>query len=1098
MKKKILFFMLLVFACILQAKAQERLLSITVSNLPIEQVFETIKAKSGYTFLYNSKQLEGLAKVSLNVKNVSIEKVLDTLFAGTGLTYNLNNNTIVVIKEQTRPIKTTNKERVSVVGVVTDGTKSPLEGAVAYLKKNGQGVETNEKGEFTLLVPREFLNDTLCISFIGLEPVERALNLEKVATDGSIRLVAQLKENTNELDQIVVVGYGVSKKKDLAGSIETVSLKELAKANTANFQKAIQGKMSGVQVVSSSGVPGASFSINIRGRGSINADTQPLYIIDGVQLTSGAQKTNILTDADVMAGLNPDDIESITVLKDGASASIYGAQAANGVVIITTKKGAAGKTNISFNATVGVQEIARKVPVMNGKQWAEYALLEYKNYDKYNGTSRYAEHLKLFKEFGWGDDGYSAAPTTDWYDEIFRQAVVQNYQVNVSGGTEKTKIYLSGGYNNTDGIIKHTGFTRVSARLNVSHQLFPWLTINSNNSFSKTKHNQASNVGASNPSRTAMFLLPGLSPRDKDGNYISDLPYGYYLYNIPQMLELNEFEGKTSNLLSSNDLTFKIIKGLEFKSSYNFDLTWIKEHQFSDPRTRLGSRVNGAILANSSDITKFQTEQVFSYNLDFKNSRLNALAGFSYSDYQYSMIGAEANGVSHPDLQLLSSAAKPISTTEEYSQWKMAGFFARLTYTLKERYIFTGTIRHDGSSRFGKGNLWGTFPSISFAWRMKEESFLKDIKWLNDLKIRASYGVTGNANIGDYVSSRLYGANNGYDGSAGVSPTSIGNYKLSWEKKHSKNIGITAGFFDGRISTSIDLYMDDTKDLLYDRVIPQTSGFSIIPSNMGGVRNKGLDVQLNTINFDGGFFKWETAINISLLDNKITELQDGLQELGQYKVGKSITANYVYKWAGVNTSDGRPMYYDKDGYITYNPSLEDRYWIKGSDPTFFGGMDNSFTIGNFNISFFIQFQRGAVKYWSDKTVLIGQAADNNLLVDIYDHYWKKPGDVTWVPQPVIDGAYPGNPLNYDSNSDPGISLIYESTDFIKLKNVNVSYNLPTKIAKKLRISNAQIFVNAYNLLTSTPYRGYDPESVGNDRGIYPQSKSYSLGIKVNF
>ena len=1081
------------------AQNQKDLYSVKLDNLTLKEAMVKITSQCGYYFVYEDADIANVPKISKEFKSSSIEQIMTECLKGTNLTFEIDKKVIYIKKTAAKPATSSgpkksaqNDDSLYVYGKVTDMNNQPLPGASVEVKgvKN-KGVTADYEGNYKLKLSDPTKENVLVFNFLGMQPKEIEIN-------GRREINVSLSEGINELEQVVVVGYGVTKKKDIAGSIENISSAEIAKTNTQSFQRAMQGKVSGVQIVSSSGIPGSSFSISIRGRGSINADTQPLYIVDGVQITNGAQSTNILTNADVMAGLNPDDIESISILKDGASASIYGAQAANGVVIITTKKGSAGKTKVSANATIGIQEIARKVPVMTGPQWAEFALLEYKNYDQYNGTNKYQQQLELFKSFGWGNDGYSNAPTTDWYDEIFRKALVNNYQLSLTGGNEKTRFYASAGYNKTDGIIKHTGFNRISARLNLSHEIVPWLTLNTNNTFSGTIHNQSSVIGAANPARTAMFLLPGVSPRDENGEYYSDLTYGYFLYNIPQMLELNEYTGKTHNLLSANDLTLKLAKGLEFKSSYNIDLTWLNEHQFSDPRTRLGSRVNGAVSANSTDINKFQTEQVLSYNATFNENRLSAVAGFSYSNYKYHMIGAEANGVSSPDLHLLSSAATPVSTTESYSEWKMAGFFGRLSYTIKEKYIFTGTIRYDGSSRFGKDNLWGTFPSISFAWRVKEENFLKDIDWLNDLKLRASYGVTGNASIGDYVSARLYEANASYGGSSGIIPSSIGNQKLSWEKKHSKNFGITAGLFKGRINTNIDLYRDDTKDLLYYRVIPQTTGFSEIPSNMGGVRNQGIDLQINTVNIDSGDFSWETSINLSWCKNEITELQDGLEELGQYKVGKPVTAEKVYKWAGVNTSDGRPMYYDKDGYITYNPTLEDRVWTKGTDPTFFGGIDNTIKWKNFTLSFFFQFQSGAVKYFNDKAVLIGQAADNNLLEEMYKSYWSKPGDVTWVPKPVLDGAYPGNPMKYDNNGDPRMSLIFESTDFIKLKNVNLSYDIPAKLVKKLKLQDAQIFATGYNLWTTTPYQGYDPESVGIDRGIYPQSKSYSLGIKINF
>ncbi len=993
--------------------------------------------------------------------------------------------------EESPAVETTivRQQKKQISGTVMGNDGMPIIGANIIEEGTPHGTVTDVDGKFSLSVAE---NAIIKISYIGYTDL-------LVNTAGKNSFDITLQEDTQALDEVVVIGYGSIRKKDLAGAVESVSSADLSKTAAASFQKSIQGKMAGVQITAASGIPGGSFSVNIRGRGSINADTQPLYIVDGVLMNGGSQNTVVLSNTDVLAGLNPDDIESVTVLKDGASASIYGAQAANGVVIITTKKGVAGTTNISLNATLGVQQLVKRVPVLTGTQWAEFALLEYKNYDAYHGTNEYQKMLELFRSFGWGQDGYSSAPTTDWYDEIFQQAIVQNYQLSLSSGSEKTKFYFSAGYNDTEGIIKFSGFKRATGRLNVSHAIKPWLTFGTNNHFGSTVHNQVSTTGAANPSRTAMFLLPGVSPRDKDGHYVRDLPFGYYQYNIPQMLELNEYTGKTNNLLSVNDLTFNLAKNLEFKSSYSFDFTWLNEHQYNDPRTRIGARVNGSVTASAIDIFNFQTEQVLTFNKNFDdNNRLNLVGGFSYRNNTFHIQSAEANSVANPDLKLLSSAAIPVAADESFSQWKTASFFGRASYTLKERYVFSATLRYDGSSRFGSKRLWGTFPSVSFAWRANEEDFLKGFSWLSDLKFRASYGVTGNSNIGNYESHRLYGGGVSYNEEPGIVPSNIGNARLTWEKKHSKNIGLTFGFLDNRIRSNVDFYLDDTKDLLYNRIIPSSTGFTSIPSNMGGVRNKGIDINLTTVNTANSDFGWETSFNISLNKNYITELQDGLEELGNLKIGKPITASYVYKWAGVNSADGRPMYYDKEGYITYNPTPEDRYWINGTDPTLYGGLDNTFSWKGLSLSLFFQYQRGAVKYYSDKTVLIGQAADNNLMREVYEKYWRRPGDVTWVPKPVLNGAYPGNPMKYDANTDPGMSLIFEKTDFIKLKNINIRYDFPKSLLKKLNLAALQCYATAYNIWTTTPYRGYDPESWGNDRGIYPQSKSYSIGMKIDF
>ena len=475
--------------------------------------------------------------------------------------------------------------------------------------------------------------------------------------------------------------------------------------------------------------------------------------------------------------------------------------------------------------------------------------------------------------------------------------------------------------------------------------------------------------------------------------------------------------------------------------------------------------------------------------------RISAVAGFSYRHEQYKRHGATGTGVSDPSLHLLGTTAVAKEVSGTFSEWKMASLFARVNYTLKDRYILTGTIRRDGSSRFGENNKWGIFPSVSAAWRIIEEPFMEPVKsWLSDLKLRGSYGITGNSDIGDYTARRWYSSGGAYDNSSAIIPTYIGNPYLTWEKNHSRNIGITTGFLDDRIILETDFYLNDTKDLLYNRTIPATTGFTVIPSNMGGVRNKGVDIMLNTVNVRAGGFEWRSALNLSFTKNEITELQDGLDVLGDYKVGQSISSLPTYQWAGVNSADGRPMYYDKDGYITYVPKDEDRIWTKPADPTFYGGFNNDFTWKGFTLSVFFQFQRGAVSLWNDKLVLASYEGDTNLLSDMYYKHWSQPGDMTWVPKPSYQSAYPGNPRQISEYS----TLCYEKTDYIKLKNVSLSYDFPTKWLKGLYISNLQLYVSGYNLWTTTTYPGHDPEFTGGDLGTYPQSRSYTVGLKVDF
>ena len=975
----------------------------------------------------------------------------------------------------------------SVTGQVVDAAGLPVIGASVIVKGSTNGASTDLDGRFTITGFSAQKNLILSISYIGYITQE-------VRVSSASPITITLQEDTQVLSDVVVIGYGTEKKKNISGAVSNISSEELTRVPTENMQRALQGKVAGVQITSASGTPGGAVSVLVRGSGSISANNGPLYIIDGVQMITGDQTSGVIKSTDVLSTLNPSEIQSIDILKDGASASIYGAQAANGVVIITTKKGREGKNKISVSLSGGMQQIANKIDILTAPQVAELDLIAYQN--RYGeGSSEYLNKLNEYKGNGWGEDGFSEAPTYDWYDLLYRTAYVADAQVSVSGGTAKEKHYLSASFNNTDGILIGTGFQRGTFRVNLSYELAKWLTLTTNNSYSIMNQDQQSGVRASNPNRMPFLMHPANSPYDENGEYYSSLPYGYFMHNTVQMQDLNEYKGRTNKLLSANSLDFKITKDLTFKSSYNVDLVTINEHLFIDPRTREGEKKQGEVMAYTKDLTNFQTEQVLNYStvLD-ETHRISAMGGFSYRHQSYQSHSGTGTGVSHPSLHLLGNTAIPTEVTESFSEWKMAGMFARINYSYQDRYIINATIRRDGSSRFGEENKWGWFPSVSAAWRINDEAFMKDVTVFDDLKLRASYGVTGNSDIGDYVARRWYSSRGAYNNSSAIIPASIGNPFLTWEKSHSKNIGLSFSILNNRISSEMDFYIKDTKDLLYARTIPATTGFTQIPSNMGGVKNTGFEFLLNTVNIKSGDWEWGTSFNISYNKNEITSLQDGLTELGSYKVGESITSEPVYQWAGVNEADGRPMYYDKDGYIVYNPKPEDRIWSKPREAKFFGGLTNNISWKGFDLSFFFQFQNGGVSLWSDKITLLASAGDSNTMLEKYTSFWKNPGDVTWVPKPSYEGAYPGNPRGNDQES----TLHYEKTDYIKLKNVMLSYNFNSKLLQSFHIANLQVYASAYNLYTWTSYPGNDPEFTGYDTGTYPQSRTYNLGVKLDF
>lgn len=972
-------------------------------------------------------------------------------------------------------------------GSVVDENGTPIIGASIALVDGRGGTITDVNGNFSLAVLNDVKAVKVTVSYVGMEPQTLSLVPGK-------DVVITLAENSQLLNDVVVIGYGTEKRKNVAGAVSNVRSEELTKSSVESLQKALQGKVSGVQILTADGAPGAGMTINVRGRSTISGGSKPLYIIDGVQVVTGDQSSGILKSTDVLSSLNPDEIESIDILKDGASASIYGAQAANGVIIITTKKGLEGKTKLSVKVTGGIQEISNRIKTLNTQQLVQLDLKAFAN--RYgDNSSEYANRLKEYQGYGWGDNGYDKAPTYNWYDLIYHKAYSLDAQANITGGNSQTKYFVSASFNNTNGIVKETGFKRGAFRINLTQEIKPWLNFTTNNNYNVMKQDQFSNVRAANPNRIALLGYPANYPYDENGNFLTNLPYGYYQHNSLQMLHTNEYTGTTTKLISANAFDFKIYKDLSFKSSYNIDVTNTDEHGFIDPRTREGQKEKGVITEMSDRIVNFQTEQVLSYNHEFNDdNRISAVGGFSYRHQKDSNHGAVGTGVSDPSMHLLSSAAVAKTVKGSFSEWKMASVFSRINYNHKDKYILTGVLRRDGSSRFGANNKWGWFPSVSAAWRIIEEDFMKDVDWLSDLKIRASYGVTGNSEIGNYAARRWYSSSGSYDNTAAINPYEVGNPYLTWEKNHSRNIGITAGFLGDRITIELDGYINDTKDLLYYRTIPATTGFTSIPSNMGGVRNTGAEMLLNTINIKTKNFEWTSSLNLSYNHNEITELQDGLDELGDYKVGTEISAIHTYKWAGVNSADGRPMYYDKDGYVVYNPTVDDRIWYKPTEAPFYGGFTNEITYKGLCISAFFTFQRGAVGLWSDKLVLTAYEGDTNLLADMYFKHWTKPGDVTWVPKPSYQASYPGNPRSIAEYS----TFCYEKTDYIKLKNINFSYNLPKKVLNAIHVAGFQVFATANNLWCTTTYPGQDPEFTGSDVGTYPQSRSYTLGFKLDF
>ncbi len=997
-------------------------------------------------------------------------------------------------------------QTTQITGTVTsssDGT--PLPGVTILPKGTTIGVISGSDGRYSITIPTSA--KTLQFSFIGYVSQE-------VAISGRTTIDVALATNLVQMEEVVVVGYGVQRKRDIAGAISSVRSEVIEKSPMPSFDKAIQGRASGVQVTASSGIPGGAVSMRIRGRSSITAGTQPLYIIDGVSMTSG-DNSNASTSSNSLAGLNPNDIESIDILKDAGSASIYGAQAANGVVLITTKKGKEGKTRFNFTAMKGVNERINSFNVLTGPQWVDLTLDAYRN--NYGPTgATYVNLVNYFKSNNWLDaSGNNTAPNYDWVNAVFRKGVVDEYMLSATGGNEKTKFFTSGSYNKTQGQVIGTDFSRATFRTNVSHKVNDRLSFESNLGLSSFSQNTQPDGGAyANPSRSGYLIVPVNPIYDETSATGFTEPgnmYGLYTDNVVFNAKINYTHNTTSGLIGSFITSYKIIEGLTFKSAWNLDFQDILEEEFYDPRSNDGSSVNGSVYQYDTRIMNWSTDQTFNYNKIYNViHNLSATAGFSYRNSENKYFWGGGDGLPSPQFKLLNAIGTSQTVGAGYNNWKLSGLFARVNYTLKDRYIASVTGRYDGSSRFGANNKYGFFPAAQLAWRVSSEDFMKPLSFIQDMKLKLSYGVTGNSNIiaqqngvavvGNYASISRYAIGGTYLGSRSLT-RQLGNPDITWETNTSYDAGITMSLFKGRIYVEADYYVRDSKDLLLNRPLPRTTGYESITMNIGSLRNSGFEFMMNTVNVKAGDFEWKTDLNFTFQNIEITSLIDTLKDLGdqQNKIGYQPYTRRLRVWAGVNPADGRPMYYDKNGNITYRPVDADYQWQKrGPEPTFFGGIANDISFKGLTLSAFFQFSAGNSGLNSEATFLnrSGNTADRNQYEYVFKDRWTTPGQMTYVARPMYGNAYRGGAISPYTTS----TYHYEKLDYLRLKNIMLSYTIPSAITKELKIENLQVFAQGTNLWTKTGYTGYDPEFAvtDGDFGTYPQSKSYTFGIKMAF
>jgi TonB-linked SusC/RagA family outer membrane protein len=981
-----------------------------------------------------------------------------------------------------------------VSGVVTENGQ-PLIGASVTVKGTTSAVLTDADGRYTISVPE---NATLVFSFVGLKTQEVAVGSRSIV---NVTMVAE----ATQLEDVVIVAYGTAKKGTYTGAASVVSSTEKLKdIPVTSFENALQGAAAGVRVGTPNGQPGAQVQVRIRGIGSINASNAPLYVIDGIPSNSG--DFSLFGDyggsMGMMGSLNPSDIENITILKDAAATSLYGSRGANGVILVTTKKGKQG-LKINFKGSWGFNTWAvRNRPYLGGNQARMLTLEGAYNQGIYNGLSEADARAYSITEA----DKYTPARTeySDWEGALFRDyGTNSSYEVSATGGNEKTTFYVSLGYRSALGMANNADFGGYTGKANLTHKGDKW-TVNAEISLAKVKQNFMY-TGSSYTNfyyNTRQWLTPSIPIYNPDGSFYE----GAMLQGRPNTLKDSFLDVSINELFkSTNNLSFayEIIKGLTVKETLSLDYNNVLGTQVWPSNSNNGRTHNG--LAQKEEYTdiRFYSSLLLTYDKTFADDHtVNVLLGWDVDENPSNYLYAAARNYATPDLWEMVAAAEPLDAVSNHNNDRVVSYFSRLNYSYKDKYYVSGTYRRDGSSRMGVNTRWGDFWSASASWRAKEESFLKDVDFLDDLKIRASYGVSGTQPNSLYGSLATYSYTLSYNGQSGSAPTRIANPDLSWERNYVFDVGLEARFLD-RISLEFDFYDRQTKDLLLDVPLSRTTGFSTTLLNYGGMNNRGIELTLGVDILKGEGLRWTSTLLGAHNRNKITELYNGEEfTSGNFRIkeGESLYSFYTREWAGVDPGTGDGMWYayeeDANGnltgvkYLTKDPSTAIRDIRAKADPTVTGGWRNSFEWKGIDLDVLFSFSLGGHSLDQGWSMTADGFYNDRAISELQLDRWQKPGDVAQFPR-RMNGGGTGN---YTS------SRWIHSTDHLRLQTLTLGYTFPQKWMKKAYLQNARLFVAGNNLLTWAAYGDYDPEvSIsGETTWDLPVLKSITFGVELSF
>ena len=1066
--------------------SQQTSFSITTENKTVKEVINEIENSSEFIFFYLDKTIDLNRKVSVNATNQQISTILDQLFSGTENSYSISDRQIIISKKET-PVNTETKQKDArtITGVVRDAM-GPVTGANILIKETTNGTITDLDGKFALEnVPA---NAILQVSYIGYLPQEI-----EVGSQSSYNIV--LKEDNQSLDEVVVVGYGTVRKADLAGSVSVLDSKSFKDQPITQVSDALQGRVSGVQV-QSSGVPGGSVKIRVRGSGSINRSNDPLYVIDGIVRESG------------LTGLNPEDIQSMQILKDASSTAIYGSRGANGVVLITTKTGKANTRQIMFDAQVGVGTVAKRYETLSPYEFGTL-------YNTYRANTFSSDQMAAFQN---GTAG------TDWLDQIFQNGVTQDYKLTLSGGSDKIQYLVSGNYVGQEGVVRENTNKRYQVRANITSQITDWLHLTADvNASHNIKRSADFSAAKGNIVNIAMNYAPVIGIMNDNGTYTRD-PYSAITQLNPVGL-LNEQIGESMrDIVNAHiDLKFNILPGLTFTTSNGIDYNDVKNYSFATKKVSSTSSMGN----NDGYRMTLQTTNNLTYSGKWGDHALTATAVYEATQSEYRYMALTGNNLMTESVGWWNAEmASSRNATNNYSKWALMSGVGRVMYNFKDRYMLTGTIRADGSSKFFN-DKWGYFPSIAAAWSMGNEDFMQHQNIIQDMKVRASYGLIGSQAIDPYetfglMSNAMYSfGGNAYYTGYWIGQT-VATPDLSWETTHQFDLGLDFALLNRRLSISFDYFDKRTKDGLLKRTIPNYDGGGSYWVNAAEISNRGVDFSINATIFDSADFSWTTAFNGTYLKNEVKDMAglefipganiasgmfstDGVTRV---KVGQPIGAFYGYEWKGleeIKDADGKITV--RDAFVDQNGDgvidSKDRTFIGKANPDFTLGWNNSLRWKNWDLNVFFTGAFGAERFNMVRytgTSMTGDFAFITLKEYLNDNYDTK----------GLSARYPSVNVTGNNYQAAATSTKYlESANYFRLDNISLSYNLPKSVSK---FADLRFTFSCQNLFTITNYKGMDPAGIsfvdtgtgsvdvndGIDLGAYPLTRSYTFGVRMNF